>query len=112
MKVNIYSIFDTASGLHRYPMFVNSDGEAIRSFKDASANAESDIGKHPEDYTLYRLGSFNDRTGTILGETPEMLKTALACVAEGRQVNRDQIDELDDKIKTDIDPDISPGGTQ
>ncbi len=91
MKINIYTIYDTASGLYRFPMFVSSDGEALRSFSDAALNAESDIGKHPEDYTIFRNGSFNDVTGEILGEQPESLKTALACVAASRQIIKDEL---------------------
>ncbi len=109
MKINIYGIYDTASGLYRFPMFIGSDGEALRSFADTSVNAESDIGKHPEDYTLFRLGTFNDVTGKIMGENPESISSALACVASSRQISHDL--RPDPLNGLDIDPDLSPGGT-
>ncbi len=81
MKLNIYSIFDTASGLYSRPFFTLSDAEAIRSFSDITQDAEHPIGKHPEDYTLFRLGVFDDTTGLLNNEANESLCTALERVA-------------------------------
>jgi len=104
MKLNAYSIYDTASGTFMRPFFTTADGQAMRSFKDISTDADHEIGKHPEDYTLYRLGIFNDNTGEFIPETPEVLATALAMVAASRNVDREQMDAFEASI--------SPGGTQ
>ncbi len=84
MKFNTYSIFDTATGLYSRPFFTQSDGEAIRSFSDISCDAEHPIGKHPEDYTLLRLGTFDDTTGKLNDEDNSSLATALELIAGSR----------------------------
>ena len=59
MKLNAYTIFDVASGTYMRPFFCGADGEATRGFNDIALDANHEVGKHPQDYTLYRMGSFN-----------------------------------------------------
>lgn len=110
MKLNIYSIFDTASGLYSRPFFTQSDGEAIRSFTDLSSDAKHPVGMHPEDYTLYRLGTFNDNNGAFHDEPNESLATALERIASTRNISRDNLDLLNDSVLPD--PEQNYGGTQ
>lgn len=98
MKLNAYTIFDTASGVYMRPFFAAADGEALRGFKDIATDATHQVGKHPEDYTLFRLGSFNDTTAALQGEAPEKLMTGLEAVSIDRQVNRDQLEIFDKEI--------------
>ncbi len=77
MRLNAYTIYDVASGVYMRPFFSQADGQATRSFKDIATDADHEIGKHPEDYTLYRIGSFNDTTGKMGGEDLEKLATGL-----------------------------------
>ena len=84
MKLNAYTIYDVASGIYMRPFFSQADGQAVRGFKDIATDAEHEIGKHPEDYTLYRIGSYNDTTGALIGENPEKLMTGLEAVSLDR----------------------------
>ena len=86
MRLNIYSIYDTASGAYMRPFYMNSDGQAIRAFSDLAQDAEHEIGRHPEDYTLYRIGTFDDNTGKLHPEDPSSIATAMAMVAAARQI--------------------------
>lgn len=99
MKMNVYSIFDVASGVYLRPFMMQSDGQATRAFKDIATDADHDIGKHPEDYSLFRVGIFDDNKGTLIPENPECLCTALEMVASSRKVDREALKA------------ISPGGT-
>ena len=98
MKLNAYTIYDVASGVYMRPFFSQADGQAIRGFKDIACDADHEIGKHPEDYTLYRIGAFNDTTGKMEGEELEKLATALEMVSNSRQVNQDNIEQLHKEI--------------
>lgn len=98
MKTQLYSIYDTASGTHQKPIFARADGEITREFKSLCTNAEHPVGQHPEDYALIRLGSFDDLTGKLINEENETLATGLEMVALSRNVNRDQLELLDEKI--------------
>jgi hypothetical protein len=91
MKLNAYTIYDVASGTYMRPFFSQADGQAVRGFKDIATDADHEIGKHPEDYTLYRVGSFNDTTGKMEGEELEKLTTGLECVAADRNIKKDSL---------------------
>lgn len=94
MKLNIYTIFDTASGAYMRPFFLQSDGQAIRSFTDIATDADHEIGRHPEDYTLFRIGIYDDNRGELIPEVKESLATALEVVAKTRMVDKDKQESL------------------
>ncbi len=100
MKLINYSIYDTASGLYSRPIFCQSDGEAKRLFVDLVSDADHAVGKHPEDYSLFRTGRFDDNNGKFDNEANECLLTGLEAVASIRKINPKQMDMLS-KIKTD-----------
>jgi len=87
MKTQLYGIFDTAAGVYQKPFFGQSDGEVIRSFQDISVDAEHPIGRHPEHYSLYRLGTFDDNNGKVENEENTCLCTAHAAIAATQKVN-------------------------
>ncbi len=82
MLMHVYSIYNTASGSYMRPFTAHADGEASRLFSDLVADEKHPVGMHPEDYSLYRLGSFNDQNGALTIEgAPECLCTAMELVA-------------------------------
>ncbi len=99
MKLNAYTIFDVASGVYMRPFFSQADGQATRGFKDIATDADHEVGKHPEDYTLFRIGSFNDTTGKMEGEQLEKLATALECVHLDRNPNQADLKLIDKEIE-------------
>jgi len=84
MKTNIYAIFDTASGTYQKPIFSRADGEIMREFQNICTDKEHPCGQHPEDYSLIRLGNFNDKSGLVMNEENECLATGLEMVALSR----------------------------
>lgn len=90
MRHFIYSIFDTASGIYMRPFTMASDGQVLRMFKDIACDADHDIGKHPEDYSVFRIGEYDDNTGEIKPEIKTCLATALEMVAQSRKGPIDQ----------------------
>ena len=98
MKLNAYTIYDVASGVYMRPFFSQADGQAVRGFKDIATDAEHEVGKHPEDYTLYRIGTYNDTKGELKGEELEKLATGLEMVSQDRNPNQqDLITSLGDE---------------
>jgi len=46
------------------PAFVPALGAAVRGMQDAIAgNDGTDLQRHPEDFSLFELGTFDDKTG-------------------------------------------------
>jgi hypothetical protein len=79
MKMVIVSIMDTAAGAYGRPAFVASEGVAVRQFQDEVNRASEDnqLYKHPDDFQLYYLGTFDDNSGTmdLLG-SPKLIARA------------------------------------
>ena len=94
MRVMVYTIFDTASGAAMRPFFAQGDGAAMREFSDLAVNAEHPIGKHPEDYSLFRIGQFDDNAITLIQEDKECLITGLEAVAASRQIEPGSLKEV------------------
>ena len=65
MLHNIYTVFDSAAVMFDRPFTAISDNAAIRSFGDICVSADHPIGQHPEDYSLYRIGTYDDNKGVI-----------------------------------------------
>lgn len=75
MKYFVFTIRDRAVNAFMQPWFSPSDGGAIRSFTDEinRAHPDNNLNKHPEDYDLYRIGMYDDQSGTIDPQLPEMI---------------------------------------
>ena len=99
MKLNVYTIFDSAAQVFMHPIFQQADGQAVRTFSDLAVNAEHPVGQHPEHYSLFRIGSFNDNNGEILPEPAiEKLITGIEAVKASQQVDRERIQQLEQSI--------------
>ncbi len=71
MNSNVYAIFDTASGAFMQPFFMPNDGMAIRAFSDhVNAQEPNNVKNHPEHFSLYRVGTWNDASGDLNPEDP------------------------------------------
>lgn len=73
MKLNVYSVFDAATKAFMRPFFMQSDGQAIRAFSDLCNDRKHDLGRHPEDYSLMRIGVWDDQNAEFVGEVPDNL---------------------------------------
>ena len=81
MKVNLYAIYDRASGVYDGPFPGISDGAMIREFGDQVKNTDSKMGKHPDDFTLFRVGNWNDGTGELIDQVSEKLINGVEVLA-------------------------------
>lgn len=74
----IVSVKDNAAQAFGRPVFVPSSAVAIRSFRDEVNRKDStdDLAKHPSDFDLYEIGSFDDSTGIIEVFEPRILARA------------------------------------
>jgi len=80
MLLKIFSVYDSKVEAYIQPFYMNSTGAAMRAFEDTVNDPESALNKHPEDYTLFELGTFDDQTAQIsLYESKKSLTTAIEC---------------------------------
>jgi len=79
MMLKIYSIRDSKAGVYNPPFFLLTHGEAERSFKELTRDANSMVHKYPEDYDLYFLGEYDKLSGAIMTmDTPQHIAKALS----------------------------------
>lgn len=78
MKLNVYTIYDSKVKAYMQPFMAQTNGQALRMFADTVQDDKTVINKHPEDYTLFALGSYDDQTGKYENlETPQSLGVAI-----------------------------------
>lgn len=58
----LFSVHDQKAETFMPPFFVPAKGLAIRAFEDCVNSDSHHFGKHPADYTLFFLGTFNTDT--------------------------------------------------
>lgn len=76
MKFGVYSIRDFKTGFLA-PTVEQNDAVAQRNFEHAVLNTEQSLFfSHPEDYALYRIGSYNSDDGKLKACLPEEIITA------------------------------------
>ena len=79
MIQTIVSVKDTAAQAFGRPVFVPAVPVAVRSFRDEVNRKDSteDLARHPDDFELYELGSFDDSTGIVdVLEAPRLVARA------------------------------------
>ena len=62
----LFTVYDTKAEIFLPPFFVPTVGIATRAFSDAINNEDHQFGKHPHDYTLFRLGYFDDSNAEMV----------------------------------------------
>lgn len=78
MKYVVIATRDIATNCFDRPFVVPHKGHAVRGFTDAINDPSSNIGKHPEDYELYELGTFDDGTGLFETGVPVQIVSGKA----------------------------------
>ena len=99
MKLNVYSIFDSAAKAYMSPFFMHNNGLAIRAFSDqVNSEKENQISKHPEQFTLFQIATYDDSTGKLEAvETPKPLGKGNEY--KEQQVEINQLKSLIDEFK-------------
>lgn len=62
----IFAVYDSKAEAYTPPFFQHQEAMALRTFTDCCNDKEHTFGKHPEDYTLFNLGKYDDSNGTII----------------------------------------------
>lgn len=83
MITKIFTIWDAKSESYGQPFSRLTKGIAIRDFGDDVNRSDNHISKHPEDYSLFEIGEYDDSTATYtnlenkvpLGSAMEYKKT-------------------------------------
>ena len=92
MQLTIYAVYDDIAQVYNTPFYMHNDGMAIRAFKGHVNGAkDSAIYDFPEQFKLYKLGTFNDSNGRIEVYDP-------IYVAHGQDVKEDTLEVQDRQV--------------
>lgn len=73
----MFTVYDSKVEAFLPPFFMASRGAALRSFGDTCNDKNHHFNKHPEDYTLFLIGTFDDSNSEIKPlDTPHSLGLA------------------------------------
>jgi len=73
----MFTIYDSKTEAYLRPFYCLTAGEAERTFGDTCNDPSTLFYRHPGDYTLFEIGTFDDATSVIVGDSPRNLGTAL-----------------------------------
>lgn len=73
MIVKAFSIYDEKAAAFMPPFFLQTRGMAVRAFSDLAKDKTHEVSKHAEDYSLYEVGEFDQRSGSLVGVIPSII---------------------------------------
>lgn len=77
MKVNLYSVRDVKAGAYNVPFCASNDAIAGRMLGGVvNGNRETSLARYPEDFQLFRIGTFSDDDGVVSPEVPAFVLNA------------------------------------
>jgi len=66
MRTFVYSVYDKKAGSYGQPFTSNHEAHALRSVQQAANDLQSSLGQYPSDFTLYKIGYFDDASGELV----------------------------------------------
>ena len=62
---NMYVIYDSKAGVYNKPFYLMNHEVAIRAATDLMMDGNTEIAKHPEDYAMFHVGTYDDERAYI-----------------------------------------------
>ena len=94
-------MFDAAANAYTQPFFMHNDALALRAFEDnVNASSENNISVHPDQFTLFCIGSFDDQNGALNPCDPRSLGNGIEYKKENKNDSQltNKLDEILIKI--------------
>lgn len=71
--MKVFSVYDLKSESFEAPFFSPAVGAAVRMFADAVNDPQTRLAKHPADYQLFEVASYDDAVGVFSNIIPAKL---------------------------------------
>lgn len=83
MQLRAYSLFDNKALQYHPPFFSSTDQAAVRSVRDLVDDMNTQVGRHPGDFTLFLVGIWDDQNGHFDPARPLMHVTDAIALVKG-----------------------------
>jgi hypothetical protein len=90
MILNAYTIKDQKAGTYSNPYYAVNDATAIRTFKQACSDKNTTLNQYPEDFSLFKVGIWDDQSAEIKSLDPEFIINAIQEKPEQPKANADE----------------------
>lgn len=81
MELLMFTIYDQKAHAHLPPFVLPRKEQAVRTFSDCINSSDHQFSKHPEDYTLLHIATFDDDSGACIPlEVPIVVGTGIQFV--------------------------------
>lgn len=70
MILRAYSIYDLKALQYHAPWFQSTDGAAVRMFSEVVNDKNTVFGRHPRDFVLFYIGTYDDQHGAMAPAIP------------------------------------------
>jgi len=100
MLQKIFTIHDIKASAYLPPFFMPQTGMALRVFGDCINDQEHQFSNHPEDYTLFALGTFDDQTAIAITTPPESLGNGLEFIVKEGDENQTEMFKVPKKLNS------------
>lgn len=84
MLTKMFSLLDIKIGVFNTPFFMIHEGSAVRAVIDLGSDMSTVIARHPADYVLVMLGTFDDQSGIYEPATPAVHLGTVASLLPAR----------------------------
>jgi len=89
MKMLAFTVYDEKAEAYGKPFFTTAIGVASRDFSEAINDGKSLLSKHPEDFSLYHIGYFDDSQCKFNGNaTPTLIGRGTDYITNTTDVSR------------------------
>lgn len=86
MLLNAYTLYDMKALNYSPPFYCAAHGQAVRMVMDLANDANTMVGRHPADFTLFCIGQFDDSAGLLLPNgVREHISDVIPLVTSSRQ---------------------------
>lgn len=87
MTQHVFTIYDSKAEAYLSPFTANTVGLAERMFSDMVNQPGHTFNLHPEDYTLYRIGTYDTSDAALSQTEYSVVINGLQAVPHGTQIS-------------------------
>lgn len=99
MLLYVMAAFDKKAAAFMQPFYASRPEVGLRSFQEAANIEDHQVCKHPEDFSLFQLGTWDDNTGLFqLYPTPKHVAEAINLKKDRRFMQFDKGDSNVSKV--------------
>lgn len=78
-NLKVYTVYDSKAECYMQPFFMMNKGTALRAWQNTVNDQSTEFNRHPEDYTLFEIGEFDQEKGIVI---PHEAKISLGTALE------------------------------